>query len=154
MKSAKFRDIDGFGSIERTLLGAPLLWISVSIVLFAIQGIFPTGDEPSLLSLRYETVLSVNMITTPLLCITLSLASLSAFKKYVNFPSAFMQYISRASYTIYVIHMPICIWVSYLLIPYNLPLAIKLSLSVLSGVLASLGVYEFLKLSYGGLSVS
>ena len=145
MKTARF------GDIERALLRSPVLWISVSIALFAVQAILPSGDEPSLLTMRYNPLLHVNLITTPLLCVTLSVATLSLFRKWINFSSPVLEYISRASYTIYVIHMPVCLWVSYLLIPYHITLSVKLLVSVVAGVLVSILVYELLRLSYAAV---
>jgi len=145
MKTAKF------GDIERALLGFPWLWLAISIFIFVIQAALNFGGEPLLLTMRYNPALHVNLITTPLLCVTLSLAVLSLFRTYINFPSAFMQYISRASYTIYVIHLPVCLWVSYLLIPYNIALFIKLLVSVVAGLVVSIVVYEFLKLAYAAI---
>jgi glucan biosynthesis protein C len=101
--------------------------------------------------MKYNPALNVNLITTPLLCVTLSVAALSFFRAYINSPSPFMEYISRASYTIYVIHLPVCLWVSYLLIPYNIALFIKLLVSVLAGLVVSIVVYELLKLAYAAI---
>jgi len=146
MKSPRFADI------ERTLLGFPWLWLAISIFLFVIQAVLNFGGEPLLLTMRYNPALHVNLITTPLLCVTLSVAALSLFRSYINFPSALLEYISKASYTIYVIHMPVCLWVSYLLIPYNITLSVKLLDSVVAGVLVSIAVYEFLKLAYAAIN--
>jgi len=138
-----------FGEIENALLSSPFRWLIVSAILFAIQAVIFKDGGRSFLTLRYELYLQVNLITTPLLCVTLSLAALSLFRKFLNFSSTVLEYLSAASYTIYVVHMPVCLWTSYFLVPYQLPLLAKLSISVLSGVLVSLLVHEVIKNAFG-----
>jgi len=132
-----------FKKIEEAMFAAPFKWVSISCVVLLTAALLPVTENRSFFTLLYDPLLHLNLITAPALCVLLSMASLSVFRKYVNVRSAFLQSLSKASYTIYIFHLIICVWTEYLLLSFNVSAYLKLGISFVTAVLASWALYRF-----------
>ncbi len=130
-----------FKKIEEAIFTSPFTWISISCVILLIAKLMPVSETRSFFTLWHDPALCLNLVTAPALCVSLSLAFLSIFRRYVNFQSAFLQSLSRASYTIYIFHLIICVWTEYFLLSFSASVYLKLAISYLTAVLASWGLY-------------
>ncbi|MCP4089872.1 MAG: acyltransferase family protein [Gammaproteobacteria bacterium] len=112
----------------------PLPWILLGIAGFWLQCQWPLEEEASFMTLYFQPEYHLNPITTPILCLILSVAAVSAFQRWFNRPPFHGCPITSASYTIYVFHFPLCIWTSWLLLPFQGEAPTKLALSVIVGI--------------------
>ena len=130
-----------FRKIEEAIFASPFMWIAISCLILLIAWIMPMTNTRSFFTLWHDPALRLHPITTPALSVSLSLALISVFRRYVNFQSAFLQSLSRASYTIYIFHFIICVWTEYILLSSDVSVYLKVAVSYLTAVLASWGLY-------------
>jgi glucans biosynthesis protein C len=131
-----------FKKIEETMFASPFKWISISCAVLLTTALLPVSETRSFFTLLHDPLLHLNLMTAPALCVLLSMASLSVFRKYVNVRSTFLQSLSKASYTIYIFHFIICVWTEYFLLPFNASAYLKLGISFVTAVLASWALYR------------
>ncbi len=112
----------------------PLPWILLGIAGFWLQCQWPLEEKASFMTLYYQPEYHLNPITTPILCLILSIAAVSAFYRWFDGPPSHGRHLSASSYAIYVLHFPLCVWTSWLLLPLQGQALIKLVLSVIVGI--------------------
>jgi glucan biosynthesis protein C len=66
------------------------------------------------------------------------------FVRHFNRPSKIARYISDGSYWIYLIHMPLVLYIQTLLLPYDIPILIKFLLVLIATVLIAVLSYNYL----------
>jgi peptidoglycan/LPS O-acetylase OafA/YrhL len=65
--------------------------------------------------------------------------------KFLSHPSKILSYLSRSSFPIYILHLPINTFVGYFIIKTNLGLSLKFFLIVLLTTLVSFAAYEVIR---------
>lgn len=63
--------------------------------------------------------------------------------QYLNQPSALLDYLRKAAYPVYILHMVVQYGLSYFIFPTSLPVQIKLVLMIVFTIGVSVGLYEF-----------
>ncbi len=112
----------------------PLPWILLGVIGFWLQCQWPLEEESSFMTLYSQPEYHLNPITTPVLCLILSIAALSAFQRWFNAPPSRGRLLPASSYTIYVLHFPLCLWTSWLLLPFQWQALSKMAISVIVGI--------------------
>lgn len=64
--------------------------------------------------------------------------------RYLNQPSKTLTYLSQAAYPVYIVHMVFLYVTSYVILPINAPVLIKLGLIILFTFAGSLGMYDLI----------
>lgn len=120
----------------------PLAWFTISMVLIITQWNIRIGDDYDWLNIRYHADLSINMITTPLLTVTLSLSFLSLFSRYAYQKSMMMLGITKPSFAIYTLHFPCVLWLEYGIRSWPVSNLCKIAFAFFTTVLTiSIGYY-------------
>lgn len=118
------------------------VWLVLSGFIFLIQLYVPVADVASLFSLHYHPKLAINVITTPLLIITLSIGLFALFQNHCNKNNRLATSISNTSYTIFIFHFPICLWLQYFIRNWELSILNKFLLTFLTTIsLIMIGFY-------------
>jgi len=129
-----------FGRENNLELWRPYAWhiFGSSILLFVPYYLFlPVMDLGTLVntpSSQNAWVLGTEALLTAYLSVMLTIASLLLGKRYLAGRSSLLAFVADASYWVYLLHLPIAIFLQTLLIPSPLPLWLKLMV-VLSGTL-------------------
>jgi peptidoglycan/LPS O-acetylase OafA/YrhL len=118
----------------------PYAWhiFGISVILFVpYYMLLPVMDLSTLIdspSPQNAWVLGAEALLTAYLSVMLTMASVLLGKRYLSSRSPFLAFVADASYWVYLLHLPIAIFLQTLLIPSPLPLWLKLMV-VLSGTL-------------------
>ena len=78
---------------------------------------------------------------TAVLSVSLTLASLLLGRRFLNKRSAFLAFMADASYWIYLVHLPIAIFLQVLQLPLHWPVAVKLSVTLGGTLLFCMATY-------------
>lgn len=118
----------------------PYAWhiFGISVILFVpYYMLLPVMDLSTLVdspSPQNAWVLGAEALLTAYLSVMLTMATVLLGKRYLSGRSPFFAFVADASYWVYLLHLPIAIFLQTLLIPSPLPLWLKL-MAVLSGTL-------------------
>jgi acyltransferase-like protein len=123
-----------FGLIEQKFFKQPFLWIGVSMLLLWGQYRILPAEQWSMMSLYSNPVYQLNQLTTPLLYLVLTGMCLSCFYRWFNNEGRAWQVMCRTSYTIYVLHFPISVWVSWFMLDWSASAILKISVASIFGV--------------------
>jgi peptidoglycan/LPS O-acetylase OafA/YrhL len=113
------------------ILGISVLLFIPYYLLLPVMNLKAMMDAPSP---QNAWVLGTEALLTAYLSATLTIAFLLLGNRYLSGRSPFLAFVADASYWVYLLHLPIAIFLQTLLIPAPLPLWLKL-LAVLSGTL-------------------
>lgn len=119
-------------AIDRDKTVYLVLGIIFEIILQCFPNSFP---EWSAIWISYELMRNANRLLWVF-------AILGFGNKFLNHPSKVLSYLSKSSYCIYIIHMPINTFVGYFIVRANLGLSLKFLLIILLTTLISFGAYE------------
>ncbi len=123
-----------FALIEKRFFKRPFLWSGVGVLLLWGQYRIPPAEQWSMMSLYNNPVYQLNLLTTPLLYLVLTVISLSCFYKWFNNEGRVWQIMCRASYAIYVLSFPICVWISWFMLGWAAPAIVKISVASMIGI--------------------
>lgn len=129
-----------FGREDKLELWRPYAWhiLVISIMMFIpYYMLLPVMDLSAIVhapSSQNAWVLGTEALLAAYLSIMLTVASLLLGKRYLSGRSPLLAFVADASYWVYLLHLPIAIFLQTLLIPSPLPLWLKLMV-VLSGTL-------------------
>jgi len=118
----------------------PYAWhiFGISVILFVpYYMLLPVMDLSTLVdspSPQNAWVLGAEALLTAYLSVMLTMATVLLGKRYLSRRSPFFAFVADSSYWVYLLHLPIAIFLQTLLIPSPLPLWLKL-MAVLSGTL-------------------
>ncbi len=98
-----------------------------------------TMSEVSSRSLRWQDW--VVAILTAYLSVSLTIASLLLGQRYLTRRSPWLSFFSDSSYWVYLIHLPIVLFLQTLLIPMEWPLVLKLGVVILGTLISCLATY-------------
>ena len=131
-----------FGRETNLELLRPYAWhiFGISVILFVPYYILlPVMDLSTLVdspSPQNAWVLGAEALLTAYLSVLLTMASLLLGKRYLSSRSPLLAFVADASYWVYLLHLPIAIFLQTLLIPVPFPLWLKF-MAVLLGTLVS-----------------
>ena len=111
------------------LVKLPLVWILISGILFLTQLNLPLTEPSTILTLNHHPKLAINIITTPLLSVLLSISLLAIFQRYFNCYNRIALVISQTSFAVYIFHFPICLWLQFYLQQIQLSVTNKIILN-------------------------
>ncbi len=131
---------DYFSKFAKRYFSYPWVWAGLSILLLLLQSYFMVGSFGRLF-IFLNPAYQINVLITPLLSITLSMAGLSIFYNYLNISSKLLRFLSQSSYTVYIFHMPFIVITQYFLFSMSLPTALKMFISIMVAVGLSLVIY-------------
>ncbi len=129
-----------FGRENNLEILRPYAWhiFGISVILFVpYYMLLPVMDLKTIVespSPQSAWVLGTEALLTAYLSVMLTVASLLFGKRYLSGRSPLLAFVADASYWVYLLHLPIAIFLQTLLIPSPLPLWLKLMV-VLSGTL-------------------
>ncbi len=124
-------------TIASCLLYVPYYFLMPVIDLSAIDP--ATMAEVSSRSLRWQDW--VVAILTAYLSVSLTIASLLLGQRYLTRRSPWLSFFSDSSYWVYLIHLPIVLFLQTLLIPMEWPLLLKLGVVILGTLITCLATY-------------
>ncbi|QJW89552.1 acyltransferase family protein [Spirosoma taeanense] len=118
----------------------PFLFAGVLIFIGYQSLLPPITDGPNVAPSR-QAQLSVLSAASSWL---LGISFIGLFDRYVNQTHPTWQYFADASYWVYLIHVPICVWIQTLLIPVEAPALVKFGVVLLVTAFVSLLSYDLL----------
>jgi surface polysaccharide O-acyltransferase-like enzyme len=123
----------------------PWLMLGFSVVLFSIYyGTMPNLDlSRADLTSQPSTNQShpVAVLCTAYLSVLLTFTAIGFAKEYLKERNATLSFIADASYWLYLIHLPIVLFVQTLLIPFHLSVWIKLAITLSVTIVACMATY-------------
>ncbi|MFO1520206.1 MAG: acyltransferase [bacterium] len=137
--------LGGVAMGKNGIASAPLLqregaWAKKWVLWWGFAFIFYTlsvwQGEGGVLGWKPSTPFAKNLLSCAFfasVCTFASVGMVSFFARFMNFESAFWGSLSENSYAIYLVHFPIVVGLQYGLLPFSLPVFLKLCVVVLGG---------------------
>ena len=122
-------------AINRDKIVYLILGIIFEIILQCYSNNFPAW---SLIWISYELMRTANRLL-------LVFVILGFGNKLLNHPSKILSYLSKSSFSVYILHLPINTFVGYFIVKTNLGLSLKFFLIILLTTLVSFAFYEVIR---------